>query len=142
MLPNSLRVPLYSSRTFQKGWGMGDSPGVMDCPSCGSEMPAAGPNCPLCKCEVAQCPGCRTWIVAGTQCMDCGKVTKTRRRTASAPKELSTFAFAGSGAAAAPAYFLRLAFLGGGFYAAALAIAGLGVGPLREALKGFPGSGA
>lgn len=114
----------------------------MDCPSCGSEMPAGGAACPLCKCEVAQCPGCRTWIVAGTQCMDCGKVTKTRRKTASAPKEAVSYAFAGGGASAAPPYYLRILFLGAGLYAAALAAGGLGVGPVREALQGLPGSGA
>lgn len=121
---------------------MGDAPAVMECPSCGSEMPAGGPNCPLCKCEVAQCPGCRTWIVAGTECMDCGKVTKTRRRAGPPPKEASTYAFAGSGVSAAPPYYLRLAFLAGGLYVAALALGGLGVAPVKERLAGLPGSGA
>ncbi|MGH7362089.1 MAG: hypothetical protein ACREJI_10810, partial [Candidatus Methylomirabilales bacterium] len=75
--------------------------------------------------------------MAGTQCKDCGKGTKTRRKTAAAPSEISRYAFAGSGAAAAPPYFLRLAFLGGGLYAAALAVSGLGVGPVKEALQGL-----
>jgi hypothetical protein len=76
-------------------------------------------------------------VVAGTECVDCGKVTKTRRQFTKVPRDLPTYAFAGSGVAIAPAFYLRLAFLGGGLYAAALAAGGLGVG----AVKDLPGSG-
>ncbi len=121
---------------------MGDAAGaVIDCPSCGSQMAAGTPTCPLCKCDVMQCPGCRAWLVAGTQCIDCGKVTKTRRKTAAPPREAVTYGFAGSGARAAPPFYLRLVFLWCGLYAAGLAGAGWGFAPLRTALEGLPGSG-
>jgi hypothetical protein len=104
-------------------------------------MALGGPTCPLCRCDVAQCQGCKAWVVAGTECVDCGKVTKTRRQFTKVPRETATYGFAGSGAAVAPPYYLRLLFLVGGLYFAAHAVAGLGAGGVKDALQGLPGAG-
>lgn len=45
-----------------------------ECPSCGSAVPDEALRCPLCKSNLGICPGCGTWLVAGTSCLDCGKV--------------------------------------------------------------------
>jgi hypothetical protein len=55
---------------------------LKDCPSCGSRIAESAVKCTSCKSSLGQCVGCKSWIVTGTECMDCGKSTAVRVRKA------------------------------------------------------------
>ncbi len=53
---------------------------LKDCPSCGSRIAESAVKCTVCSSSLGHCVGCNQWIVAGTQCFDCGKSTAIRVR--------------------------------------------------------------
>jgi len=60
---------------------------LKDCPSCGIRIAESAITCTSCKSSLGQCVGCKTWIVSGTECMDCGKSTAVRVRKATLSSE-------------------------------------------------------
>ena len=60
---------------------------LKDCPSCGSRIAESALKCTFCQSNLGTCVGCNTWLVAGTQCMDCGKSTAIRVRKATLASE-------------------------------------------------------
>src|SRR5262249_28774382 len=69
----------------QGGW-MGTEL-LKDCPSCGIRIAEPAIKCTSCNSSLGQCVGCKSWIVSGTECMDCGKSTAVRVRKATLASE-------------------------------------------------------
>lgn len=63
---------------------MGIDAPLKDCPSCGSRIAEAAVTCGICKSSLGRCTGCERWLVAGTECFDCGGSTAIRIRKAAA----------------------------------------------------------
>ncbi|HZE95514.1 MAG TPA: DUF898 family protein [Planctomycetota bacterium] len=115
---------------------------LKDCPSCGSRIPEPAVRCSGCSSELGHCTGCNAWLVAGTQCWDCGKSTKVRVRTTSrraavvAPPGASV-RFEGSPFTLIPLLALRFALFAGFVAALVYAAAATPMGPVSRLMEKY-----
>lgn len=109
------------------------------CPSCGTEIAGTATRCEFCKSALGHCPQCRTWLVAGTVCIECDKMA-----VSAAPKKRSSqgvdieepYVLIGSPFGLILPLLVRLALSAAFLGSLVLAVAQLGVAPLAEAAKG------
>jgi len=106
---------------------------VKECPSCGSQIAEAASRCEYCKSSLGHCLGCQAWIVEGTECLDCGKSTARRVKTARPPEPtVEGYAWKGSGAALLIPWLLRMGVSLALLPALIVALAGSGLGWLQK----------
>jgi hypothetical protein len=106
---------------------------VKECPSCGSQIAVEATRCEYCKSSLGHCLGCQAWIVEGTQCLDCGKSTAVRVKTARKPEpKVEGYAWKGSGAGLLLPWLLRTAVSLALLPALIAAMAGSGLGWLQR----------
>ena len=104
---------------------------LKDCPSCGSRIAESAVKCTFCHSNLGTCVGCKAWIVAGMQCMDCGKSTaiRVRKATLSSEPEPAKVRFDVPPAAGLlPILALRAALVGAFLLAVVFAVAGSPLG--------------
>lgn len=127
---------------------MGIDAPLKDCPSCGSNIPAAAVLCTICKSSLGRCTGCDRWLVSGTECFDCGGSTAIRIRKAAAaaagpppaPVEIDA-----SPVALLPLLALRMLFVAGFVAAVVVGLADSGVPQVTQYTGEFfilPGQGS
>jgi hypothetical protein len=108
-----------------------------DCPSCGSRIAEAATRCDFCKSTIGRCVGCGTWIVEGTQCLDCGKSTARRLRkdvVQVAEDQVAGIEFRGRGLGLFVPFMLRLILVLAWLGSIVLALAASGVSPVEQFL--------
>lgn len=105
-----------------------------ECPSCGSAIPESALRCALCKSNLGVCPGCGTWLVAGTSCMECGKAAVVPGGgKARLPKAIEeTYTIDAPPAGLFPYLAARLALIALFLAALAAALSASGVVPVRR----------
>lgn len=110
---------------------------LKECPSCGSQIPAAAVRCTLCKSNLGVCPGCGTWLVAGTSCLDCEKqAVIPGAEKAKLPETIEeTYTIDAVPTGLMPYLAVRLVLSAAFVAAAAAALAASGVGPVRQAME-------
>jgi len=109
---------------------MGVDAPVKDCPSCGTNIPAAAVVCTICKSSLGRCTGCDRWLVSGTECFDCGGSTAIRIRkaaAASAGPPPASVEIDASPVALLPLLALRFVFVAGFVAAVVLGLADSGL---------------
>ena len=111
---------------------------LKDCPSCGIRIPEPATRCSSCSSELGHCVGCNAWLVAGTECWDCGKSTAVRVKAAAAPagargtSRTESVRFDGSPVALTPLLALRFVLFAGFVGALVAALAATPLGPVSR----------
>jgi hypothetical protein len=102
-------------------------PPVSLCPSCGVEIARDSARCPFCRSKLGRCGKCETWVVVGTECLNCGPAEVVTTGPEPAAEEPGFSVHADPRELLAPLYLRAcLALALGAALAMALACAGFG----------------